>query len=151
MKSLLLVAVLVLTGCASTGFTNTAVVVQKDYIVRTAPDTLKTLPPLPPTIANPKSATNNQIAKWINDTEEYVANLEAMVSTLVDFYEKPVTATEAGTMRAVTPATDSTGRRILQPQAGTKGATTQSTTAAVPEVAPPTSRFSTPVQRLRGE
>lgn len=141
MKSLLLVAVLVLTGCASTGFTNTAVVVQKDYIVRTAPDTLKTLPPLPPTIANPKSATNNQIAKWINDTEEYVANLEAMVQTLVNFYEKPITTSEAGAMRVVTPNAVATpnASRVIQPQ----------TTAASARAAAPT--YSDPIQRLRSQ
>lgn len=150
MKSLLLLAALaVLTGCASTGFSNTQVVVQKDYIVRTAPDTLKTLPQLPPPLANPKLSTNTQIATWISNTEEYVANLEAMVSTLVDFYEKPVTVSEAGTMRTVTPTTDSTGRRVLQPQAGTKGAATASTTAA--SAPAPASRFSTPLERLRGE
>ena len=59
MKYLIILAATVLTGCAATNpFNNTEVLVQKEYVVRTAPDTLKTLPPLPPTLASPRGATN---------------------------------------------------------------------------------------------
>lgn len=141
MKYLILVAAL-LTGCATNdGFNNTEVIVQKDYIVRTAPDALKTLPPLPPAIPNPAAASNNQVAAWINNTEEYVSNLEAMIQTLVNFYEKPVTTNEAKDMRVVTPLSSATPTpaRVIQPQ------TTAPSTQApeVPEV------YTDPIQRLR--
>jgi hypothetical protein len=112
-------ALITMTGCASLGgFKNTDVLVQKNYVVRTAPDTLKTLPPLPPALENPKTATNTQVAGFINDTEEYVANLEAMIQTLVNYYEKPVTAAEAGAMKPVTPLATPTpnAARVIQPQ-----------------------------------
>lgn len=135
-----------LVGCASTG--TVEVVPERSYVVRTAPDQLKTLPPLPTPLENPRTASNNQVATWINNTERYVADLEAMISTLVDFYEKPVTTTEAGTMRPVTPVTDAQGRRVLQPQPGTVGALTPSVTAAAAAASAP-SAFTTPLQRLR--
>ncbi|WP_407308403.1 hypothetical protein [Acinetobacter sp.] len=120
MKKLFILCAVVLTGCASNplAFTNTEVITAKQYVVRTAPDQLKTLPPLPPKIANPATATNTQVATFINNTEQYVSDLEAMIQTLVSFYEKPVTTTEAGTMQPVTPrspATPSPGR-VIQPQ-----------------------------------
>lgn len=92
-----MVLLLVIVGCASTGtgFTNTEVLVQKTYIVRIAPDALKTLPLLPEKIQNPKTATNEEVASWINRTEEYVTSLEDLLKTLVIFYEAPVTPTEA--------------------------------------------------------
>lgn len=129
MKKLSAVILIALTGCATTGFQNTEVLTQKDYVVRTAPDALKTLPPLPPSLAKPKEATNSQIAEFINDTEEYVANLEAMIQTLVNFYEKPVTATEASGLRTVTPlATPTpTPNRVIRAQ-----------TKALPEIKSPT-------------
>lgn len=110
MKNILMIAAIFLSGCASTaGFNNTQVLVQKEYVVRTAPDTLKTLPPLPPAIANPQAASNNQVAAWINSTEEYIANLESMIQNLVNFYEKPVnTADRAVQPQSVAPVTGST-------------------------------------------
>lgn len=127
MRAALFILALALTGCASNGgFTNTEVVVAQAYVIRTAPDTLKTLPPLPPTLANPRTATNAQVATWINNTEAYVASLEAMIQSLVNFYEAPVTTTEAGRMTAVTPRTSATPTpgRVIQPQttAATNGA-----------------------------
>lgn len=118
MKTLILAAAVFLTGCAfNDPFVRKEILVKSDYIVRTAPDTLKTLPPLPPALANPKTATNTQIAGWINNTEEYTANLEAMIQTLVNFYEKPVTETEAKDMRVVTPlATPTPTNRVIKPQ-----------------------------------
>lgn len=116
---IILAATVALTGCATgTGFNAIDVVTARSYVVRTAPDTLKTLPPLPPKIANPDTATNTQVATWINNTENYVTNLESMIQTLVNFYEKPVTSTEAGTLQPVTPrdpATPTPGR-VIQPQ-----------------------------------
>ena len=129
MKYLLALIAVALTGCASTGFNNTEVLVTKEYVVRTAPDVLKTLPPLPPPLANPRTATNNQIAAWINNTEEYVANLEAMIQALVNFYEKPITAAETAALRA-TPARGDT-------------------TAAGPTTAASAPTFSSPLQRAR--
>jgi hypothetical protein len=133
-------AVVALSGCATTGFKNTEVLVQKDYVIRTAPDVLKTLPPLPPALQNPKLATNTEIAGFINNTEEYVANLEAMVQTLVNFYEKPVTAAEAGAMRPVTPQAIPTpdASRLIRPQT-----TATSVTVTKPSI------FSSPLQRAR--
>jgi len=130
MKIYILAAAVALTGCAAgTGFNNTEVVVANQYVVRTAPDQLKTLPPLPPRIADPSKATNTQVATWINNTEQYVADLEAMIQTLVNFYEKPVTAAEAGTLQPVTPRTTAqpTTGRVIQPQttAATSGTVIQ--------------------------
>jgi hypothetical protein len=146
---IVLAAIAGLAGCSTTGtgFNNTEVVVQREYVVRTAPDALKTLPPLPPALANPKTASNTQIGTWINNTEEYVANLEAMVQTLVNFYEKPVTSgevTAAGGMRAVTPlATPTpTAARVIQPQ---------TTAAPIPTPAASAPRYSDPIQRLRAQ
>lgn len=142
-----LLALVVLTGCASkNGFNNTEVLVSKQYVIRTAPDILKTLPPLPATLPNPNSATNSQVAIFINNTEEYITNLEAMISTLVDFYEKPVLASEIGAMKAITPIMDKAGRRIVQPQAETIGANTISTTAAP---APESAGFWSSFKRIR--
>lgn len=151
MRTLLLATatVALLAGCASTAPT-VEVVPQREYVVRTAPDSLKTLPPLPTPLANPRTASSSEIASWISRTEEYVANLEGMLSTLVDFYEKPVTTTEAGTMRPVTPVVTPSGGRVLQPQVGTRGANTLSITAAQPASSSP-STFSTPIQRAAGQ
>lgn len=82
--------ILLLVGCASNPlkFNNTEVVVQKEFIVRTAPDSMKTLPPLPATL--PKPASNAQVATWVNNTERYVADVEEKVKALINYYEKPV-------------------------------------------------------------
>ena len=130
MKYLLIAGALALSGCASTGFNNTEVLVTKEYIVRTAPDILKTLPPLPPRLANPRTATNSQIAAWISATEEYTANLEAMLAVLVAFYEKPVTASEAARAKTPMPTPDATAAGTAAP-------------------APSTATFSSPLQRAR--
>lgn len=107
-----------LAGCGTTGFNNTEVVVQKQYVVRTAPDQLKTLPPLPPKIANPKDSTNTQAATFMNNTEQYVTDLESMIQTLVNYYEKPVTSAEVGTLQVVTPRDPAqpSPTRVIQPQ-----------------------------------
>ena len=107
-----------LAGCGTTGFNNTEVVVQKQYVVRTAPDQLKTLPPLPPKVANPKTATNTQAASFMNNTEQYTTDLESMIQTLVNYYEKPVTSAEVGTMQVVTPRDPAqpSSTRVIQPQ-----------------------------------
>lgn len=107
-----------LAGCGTTGFNNTEVVVQKQYVVRTAPDQLKTLPPLPPKVANPKTSTNTQAASFMNNTEQYTTDLESMIQTLVNYYEKPVTSAEVGTMQVVTPRDPAqpSSTRVIQPQ-----------------------------------
>jgi hypothetical protein len=132
MKLILILAAAVLTGCASsgTGFTNTEVVTARSYVVRTAPDQLKTLPPLPPKIANTKALTETQVATFINNTEQYVSDLEAMVQTLVNFYEKPVTSAEAGSLQPVTPrdTAQPTPSRVIRPQITAAGAATPAAT-----------------------
>lgn len=152
-----LMAVFALAGCASRGgFTNTEVVVQKEYVVRTAPDALKTLPPLPPELPNPRSATNSQIATFINNTEEYVANLEAMIQTLVNFYEKPVTQAETGGLKAVTPLASPTPTptRVIKPQTTQTPPSVTAPSASVEPaftspVQPVPPLFTTPLQRAR--
>ena len=119
MKFIFIIALVAgLTGCGTTGLNNTEVVVQTKYLVRTAPDQLKTLPPLPAKIQNPKTASNNEAATFMNNTEQYTADLESMIQTLVNFYEKPVTSTEAGTLQVVTPreAAQPNAARVIQPQ-----------------------------------
>lgn len=139
---LTLVAAAALTGCATTGFNDTEVVVANRYVVRTAPDVLKTLPPLPPPVANPATATNTQVATFINNTERYVADLESMIQTLVNFYEKPVTTAEAGTLQPVTPRSPATPTpgRVIQPQ----------TTTANDQVVAPAQAQPGVLQRLFG-
>jgi len=136
----ILAAVLALAGCQTTP--QTTVLTDQQYVVRTAPDTLKTLPPLPPTLKNPQTATGTQVAQFISNTEEYVANLEAMVQTLVNFYEKPVTAGEAGNLQPVTPLATPTPTpgRVIKPQ----------TVAPAASAAVTQSRFTTALERLRG-
>lgn len=88
---LILAPIILLAGCASTTpFNSVEVLAQTSYITRTAPDVLKQLPPLPPRIANPRTATNNQVATFISNSEEYIANLEAQIRVLVRLYETPV-------------------------------------------------------------
>jgi len=148
MKFYILAAAVIMTGCASTGtgFNNTEVVVSKQYVVRTAPDTLKTLPPLPTRLVVTPKTTNIEVATFINNTEQYVTDLESMVQTLVNFYEKPVTTDEAGTMQPVAPRSTATptASRVIQPQTTTANASTTSTTAATPTLR---QRFSTVLQR----
>jgi hypothetical protein len=134
---LILGSAMLFTGCATTS-PNTEVVVANQYVVRTAPDTMKTLPPLPPMLVNPDKASNAEIATFMNNTEGYAANLESMIQTLVNFYEKPVTTAEAGTLQPVTPLSPATpnASRVIQPQ----------TTA---ETAPTQSRFSTALAKAR--
>jgi hypothetical protein len=120
MKFIYLAAAVFLTGCASNplDFNNTEVLVQTQYVVRTAPDQMKTLPPLPPKLANPRAASDTQVATWINNTEGYTTDLESMIQTLVNYYEKPVTSGEAGDMQTVTPRVPAqpTPGRVIQPQ-----------------------------------
>jgi hypothetical protein len=120
MKYLILAVAAILSGCASNplDFNNSEVVIANRYVVRTAPDQLKTLPPLPPKLVNPDTATNNEIATFMNNTEGYASDLESMIQTLVNFYEKPVTTTEVGDMQPVTPRSPAviTPGRVIQPQ-----------------------------------
>lgn len=141
MKFYALLSAVILTGCATTGkFDNTEVVVAKQYVVRTATDTMKTLPPLPTKLVVTPKTTNIEVATFINNTEQYVADVESMVQTLVNFYEKPVTTKEAGVLEVVTPRSPvtPTAARVIQPQ---------TTAATVTAVTSTTSRFSTALQR----
>jgi hypothetical protein len=90
-KVLLCVLVSMLVGCATTERVNTEVVVQKEYVVRTATQALKEMPPYPATI-NPKTATQTDLALWMLENEKFILALQAKIDELVKFYEKPVTA-----------------------------------------------------------
>lgn len=89
MKKLIFIIALALTGCASTGFKNKEILVQKEYIVRTAPNDLKALPPYPNTI-DPMKANQLELAQWLLENEKYMYSLEGKIKGLIEFYEKPV-------------------------------------------------------------
>ncbi len=128
---ILILTAMILAGCASTNpFNSVTVVPDRVYVVRHAPDVLRTLPPLPPGLANPRTATNSQVATWISDTESYVAALESQLQTIVNFYEAPVTTAEAGAMKAVMPTAPPVidRNRVIQPQ--TTASAAQATGAA---------------------
>lgn len=98
MKKLILIAALILTGCASNEPLK-EIVIKNNYIVRTAPQTLKTLPNYPE-LLNVETATQTDLAKWINNTQGYIYELESMISVLINFYEKPVVETTAASAPA---------------------------------------------------
>ncbi len=90
MKYLILLMVVFLTACGSVPQKpEPQVVVKKEYVVRTADSSLKTLPPLPSKI-DPDKATQADLARWIKDTEDHRLKLEARIGSLIEFYEKPV-------------------------------------------------------------
>lgn len=90
MKYLILVLALFLTACGSMPQKpEPQVVVKKEYVVRTADNVLKVIPPVGPKI-DPDKASQADLAKWIAETEEHRLKLEARIKTLIEFYEKPV-------------------------------------------------------------
>lgn len=74
---------LALSGCATQ--VQPTVLAQQNYIVRSAPASLKTLPALPAAI--PAKPTNLQVARWISENEKYIQELEARFRALISFYE----------------------------------------------------------------
>lgn len=91
---------LTVSACA----TDQKVVVEYRYVVRTAPETLKALPPQAAKI-DPSTATNLDLANWIVDGEKRTYLLEDQVRSLVQFYEAPVSTS--------TPAAASSPAAIL--------------------------------------
>lgn len=78
-----LILLLALSGCATQ--VQPTVLTQQNYIVRSAPASLKTLPALPAAI--PAKPTNLQVARWISENEKYIQELEARFRALISFYE----------------------------------------------------------------
>lgn len=101
MKSLaLILCAAVLSGCASnTGYVNKQVVVQYQYVTRTATDQQKAIPPYPAAI-DVATASQLELAEWIKQSEARQWSLESIVKELVAFYEKPFTQTEVDTLPA---------------------------------------------------
>lgn len=90
MKYLILVLAIFLAACGTVPQKpEPQVVVKKEYVVRTADASLKAIPPLGPKI-DPDKASQADLARWIKDTEEHRLKLEARITTLIEFYEKPV-------------------------------------------------------------
>lgn len=89
MKKFILCAALVLAGCATQ---QKEVLVQHDYVVRTAPSELKKIPPYPAGI-DVQKANQLELAQWLANNEQYIYSLEAKIKLLIEFYEKPVDST----------------------------------------------------------
>jgi len=84
----LLTATFGLVGCETTK-PDTQVLIKKEYVVRTAPESLKSIPPYPAPI-DVKTANQIDLAKWMLDNEKYLLSLESQIKSLIEFYEKPV-------------------------------------------------------------
>lgn len=82
---------LVLSGCNT--FVRKEVVVEYKYVVRKATDQQKNKPEFPTPIEI-KTANQLQLAEWIKQTEERELRLEALIDTLITFYEKEPSAAE---------------------------------------------------------
>jgi hypothetical protein len=85
-KILLLSWVLFLVGCETT---KTVIVEKQTYVVRTAPESLKTIPEYPDTI-NVESDNQLDLANWIVLSEERQWALENIIKKLIEFYEAPI-------------------------------------------------------------
>lgn len=104
-------AIALLMGCAQQP--KTEVVVRNEYIVRTAPDQLKKLPSYPEPI-DVATADQVALARWINRTEGYLNELEAMIVNLISFYEAPVTKNAEVSAASAAPLT-STDQGYVDP------------------------------------
>lgn len=80
-------AALLLSGCFGTT-PQKEVVVRYEYIVRKASPELKQLPPQPKDI-NPATANQLDLADWIVANEARSLRLEAIIDSLIKFYEAP--------------------------------------------------------------
>lgn len=89
----LLIAVLaiLLSGCTTT--IRKEVVIETRYVVRTASEAQKRLPPHPAPI-NVDTATQSDLAEWIAQSERRALDLEAIIRRLVEFYEMKPTEDE---------------------------------------------------------
>lgn len=87
MKFLLSFFILVsLLGCETNP---PKIVVEKEYIVRTAPSNLKKLPEYPESI-DLETANQIDLSNWILLNEERQWKLESMINELIKFYEAPI-------------------------------------------------------------
>lgn len=112
-SSIVILCLISLTGCATQK--QTEVLVKTQYIVRTAPTQLKTLPAYPAPI-NVETADQVALAKWINSTDGYIYDLESMITNLINFYEKPVDqpiSTGAGPVKKKYMYIDPIQRRVM--------------------------------------
>lgn len=108
MKSLLLIiSALFISGCANTNLKK-EIVVKTEYIVRTAPNQLKKLPnyPEPIDLANADQTT---LALWINNSEDYITQLEDMIANLIAFYEKPIILNDSSKKNSKLPTSTASG------------------------------------------
>ena len=93
-KHIIILSALLLSGCSfSSMFVQKEVVVETKYVVRTASAAQKEIPPYPQA-ANPETANQLDLAKWIRDSEQRTWRLESIIEELVKFYEAPVTEEE---------------------------------------------------------
>ncbi len=88
---LILSAVFFLVGCST--MTKQEVVTKNVYIVRTAVEDQKRVPPYPSAI-DVSTANQLELAEWIAASEKRQWDLESIIDELIKFYEKPVTAEE---------------------------------------------------------
>jgi hypothetical protein len=88
-KALVLALAVVLAGCSSVPKERTVYVPKVEYVVRTAPEALKQLPPYPEKIDVMK-ADQLTLADWLVKNEQYILGLESLLRELIKFYEAPV-------------------------------------------------------------
>jgi hypothetical protein len=86
---------LLLTGCFET-VPKKEIVIEYEYIVRRASPELKMLPPQPQDI-DPTKANQLDLADWIVANEARMLRLEAIIESLIKFYEAPVKLEEKKT------------------------------------------------------
>ncbi len=86
---------LLLTGCFET-VPKKEIVIEYEYIVRRASPELKMLPPQPQAI-DPTKANQLDLADWIVANEARMLRLEAIIESLIKFYEAPVNPEEKKT------------------------------------------------------
>lgn len=82
---LVLLLALFVSGC---GTVKHEVVTKNIYIVRTAIDDQKRLPPYPTNI-DIETATQVDLAEWIAASEKRQWDLESIIAELIKFYEQP--------------------------------------------------------------
>ncbi len=93
MRALLILPMVAVLAACATPTPQKEVVVQHNYVVRTASEQQKALPPNPPPI-DVATADQIQLAEWIVQSEGRMLTLESIIKRLIEFYERPVTADE---------------------------------------------------------
>ena len=92
MKLIALILPLFLIACATAP--ESRVVVETQYIVRTATAAQKQIPPYGQPI-DVETGSQIDLAEWIKNSEERQWRLETIIDELVKFYEQPVVAKPA--------------------------------------------------------